>query len=54
MEKKEVIDVLKKHNEYRQYRGELDKSPPMVEPKKLGIAINKAIELLEEKNNKWK
>lgn len=47
MDVKEVIEVLKKHNEYRQYRGDINKSPPMGCPKKLGIAINKAIELLE-------
>jgi len=44
MEIKEAIEILKKHNEWRRYDGDIDKSPEMISPKKIGIAIDTIIE----------
>lgn len=44
MHLKEAIQVLKSHNEWRRYDGEIDKTPEMQNPKEIGVAIDKVLE----------
>lgn len=44
MKRKEVIKILKEHNEWR--RGEIEETE--LTPKEIGIAIDKAIKLLKK------
>jgi len=45
MEIKEAIEILKRHNEWRRrYNGDIDKSPEMLSPKKIGVAIDTFID----------
>ena len=50
MDKQESAKILKEHNEWRRYKGDADKSPPMVYGKKLGEAIEAAVKFLEADN----
>ena len=50
MEIKEAIKILKGHNIWRRYNGDIDKSPPMTNAINLGIAIDIVINELEHKN----
>lgn len=43
MEINEAIEVLRKHNEWRRYDGEIDKSPEMTDPVTLGKAIDTVV-----------
>tara|TARA_R110000803_G_C11778573_1_gene296291 strand:+ start:60 stop:311 length:252 start_codon:yes stop_codon:yes gene_type:complete len=47
MEIKEAIQVLKDHNVWRRYDGEIGEEPKMTNPKRLGIAIDKVISEFE-------
>ena len=47
MTKEETIEILRKHNEWRRYDGEVGKGPEMIDPKTLGEAIDTAIQELE-------
>lgn len=47
MEIKEAIQVLKDHNIWRRYDGEIEESPEMTDPKKLGIAIDTVVNEFE-------
>ena len=47
MEIKEAIQVLKDHNAWRRYDGEINQSPQMTDPKKLGIAIDTVVNKFE-------
>lgn len=47
MEIKEAIQLLKEHNIWRKYDGEISESPKMTDPKKLGIAIDKVVNEFE-------
>ena len=47
MEIKEAIQVLKDHNVWRRYDGEIGEEPKMTNPKILGIAIDKVISEFE-------
>lgn len=47
MELKEAIQLLKDHNNWRRYDGEISESPKMTDPKKLGIAIDKVVNEFE-------
>lgn len=44
MEIKEAIKILKRHNKWRRYDGQIDESPEMISPKSLGVAIDTVIE----------
>ena len=44
MEIKEAIKILKRHNKWRRYNGDIDKSPEMISPKNIGVAIDTVIE----------
>lgn len=43
MEIKEAIQLLKHHNLWRRYNGDIKESQEMVDPKKLGIAIDTVV-----------
>jgi ribosomal protein S27AE len=47
MELKEAIQLLKDHNIWRRYDGEISESPKMTDPKKLGIAIDTVVNEFE-------
>lgn len=47
MTREEAIGILRKHNEWRRYDGEVGKGPEMIDPKTLGEAIDTAIQELE-------
>lgn len=47
MELKEAIQVLKDHNNWRRYDGEISESPKMTDPKKLGVAIDTVVNEFE-------
>ena len=44
MEIKEAIKILKRHNEWRIYDGDIFKSPEIMNPKKVGMAIDTVID----------
>jgi len=44
MEIKEAIELLKRHNDWRRYDGDIDKTPEMLSPKKIGVAIDTFID----------
>ena len=48
MNKQEATEILRKHNEWRRYDGELGKGPEMTDPKKLGEAIDTIVAAIEE------
>ena len=48
MTKEECIEILSQFNEWRRYDGELGKGPEMIEPRVIGIAIDKAIDYIRE------
>lgn len=43
MELKEAIEVLKNHNVWRRFDGEIDGGPEMISPKIIGIAIDTVV-----------
>jgi hypothetical protein len=43
MKLKEAIQLLKEHNVWRRYDGKIGEGPKMIEPEKLGIAIDKVV-----------
>lgn len=43
MEIKEAIQILKDHNTWRRYDGEIEETQQMTNPKKLGIAIDTVV-----------
>lgn len=47
MTREEAIKIVRKHNEWRRYDGEVGKGPEMIDPKTLGEAIDTAISELE-------
>jgi hypothetical protein len=52
MELKEAIDLLKAHNIWRRYDGEITESPKMENPKQIGIAIDVVVNNFELSNVK--
>jgi hypothetical protein len=52
MELKEAIDLLKAHNIWRRYDGEITESPKMLDPKQIGIAIDVVVNNFELSNVK--
>ena len=44
----EHVEVLRKFNEWRRWRGNDEDSPPMPDPRAIGIAIDAAIECMRE------
>jgi len=48
MNKKEATEILRHHNEWRRYDGEVGKGPEMTDPKKLGEAIDMVVSAMEE------
>jgi len=44
MEIKEAIEILKQHNKWRRYDGDIDTNPKMISPKKIGVAIETVID----------
>ena len=47
----EVIETLRKFNEWRRYDGQIGEAPEQPSPKEIGEAIDGAVELLSGKNN---
>jgi hypothetical protein len=47
MKLKEAIQLLKDHNVWRRYDGKIGEGPKMIEPEKLGIAIDKVVNKFE-------
>ena len=47
MKLKEAIQILKEHNLWRRYDGKIGEGPKMIEPEKLGIAIDKVVNKFE-------
>ena len=47
MKLKEAIQLLKEHNLWRRYDGKIGEGPKMIEPEKLGIAIDKVVNKFE-------
>ncbi len=43
MTRKEAIDILQNHNEWRRFKGDTVESTPMQSPKQIGEAIDIAI-----------
>lgn len=50
MKLEEAIKVLKNHNIWRRYNGELEESPEMENPKTLGIAIDVVVNNFSKKS----
>ena len=46
MDNKTALSVLTDYQEWRRYNGPITDSPPMPDPKVIGMAIDKAIETL--------
>jgi hypothetical protein len=44
----EAIKILREHNAWRRYSGPIGTGPKATEPKLLGIAIDTAVEYLEQ------
>lgn len=51
MDLKEAIQILKAHNIWRRYNGDMRNSPKMADPTKLGIAIDVLVNFFEFNNN---
>ena len=47
MKLKEAIQLLKEHNLWRRYDGKIGEGPKMIEPEKLGIAIDTVVKHFE-------
>lgn len=50
MKLRQAITILKLHNEWRRYDGPIEKTPPMVQPKHLGIAIDVVVKEYESES----
>lgn len=48
MTREEALEILRKHQEWRRYRGPIGEGPKMVEPAEVGKAIDVAIGILAE------
>lgn len=46
---KEAIKILKLHNQWRRYDGDIKERPKMTSPKKLGTAIDVVVKEFEKK-----
>ena len=51
MEIQEAIKILKKHNEWRRYNGDMLKSPAMPHPTEIGIAIDTVVASVQTFND---
>ena len=47
MKRQKVINFLKSYNKWRQYKGDIDKSPPQPSPVDISNAIDAAIDFLK-------
>lgn len=47
MEIEKAVEILKRHNEWRRYDGEIENSPKMQDPKEIGEAIDEVLEFIK-------
>ena len=47
MDNKTALSILKDYQEWRRYNGPIAESPPMPDPKVIGMAIDQAIAVME-------
>lgn len=51
MDVRQALDILRKHQEWRRYDGDLEKGPDMQNPELIGKALDVAIKIMEDKVN---
>lgn len=51
MDVRQALDILRKHQEWRRYDGDLEKGPAMQKPELIGKALDIAIKIMEDKVN---